>query len=68
VQGFGITASRGPGAPRPRTGEGVRWRVDADGDHPIELVEELRALDDVEPIDIGEETNAVEVEFELGRY
>lgn len=50
-------------------GDKVRWAVDETGDLSVKIVKQrYGAFDEVEPIDIGEETNAVELETEFGRY
>jgi antitoxin PrlF len=42
-------------------GDRLRWDVDADGRLVAEIVRErYGAFDDLEPVDIGEETDAVE--------
>lgn len=67
----------GSGSPPPEirdrldleSGDRIRWRVGAGGELSAEVVEErYGARDDVESIDIGEETNAVEVESEFGGH
>ncbi len=48
-------------------GDKVRWTVDDDGNVSVEVVKQRRgALSELDPVDIGEETNAVELEEEFG--
>lgn len=48
-------------------GDKLRWAVDDDGALSVEVVEQrYGAFDDFEPADLGEETNAVELEREFG--
>lgn len=50
-------------------GDKIRWAVDESGDLSVEIVKQrYGAFDDLEPIDIGEETNAVELETEFGQH
>jgi len=51
-----------------KPGDKVRWRIE-DGELSVEIIRQrYGAFDDFEPVDIGEETNAVEMEKEFGAY
>jgi antitoxin PrlF len=50
-------------------GDKIRWTVDDTGELSVEIVNQrYGAFDGFEPVDIGEETNAVELESEFGQY
>jgi AbrB family looped-hinge helix DNA binding protein len=50
-------------------GDKLRWHVNDEGELSVEVVkQQYGAFDDLEPVDIGEETNAVEIEKEFGEY
>ncbi|WP_018128867.1 hypothetical protein [Haladaptatus paucihalophilus] len=50
-------------------GDKLRWRLDDEENLTVEVVKQrFGAFDDLEPVDIGEETNAVELEKEFGAF
>lgn len=49
-------------------GDKLRWTVDEEGRLSVEIVKRrYGAFSDLEPIDIGEETNAADLEQEFGQ-
>lgn len=51
-----------------RPGDKLRWTLDEEGALHVAVVRQrYGALADLEPVDIGEETDAVDLETEFGR-
>lgn len=48
-------------------GDKLRWTLTGEGELRVEVVkQQYGALSDLDPVDIGEDTNAVELEKEFG--